>query len=238
MKLTIANPYWDLYQQVKTLQKEHDPNILQSALVELSSLSRLSFLERSAVQFLIAVRLFANRLLEEKFFVRLREKYAYSAPSPKLLQLIAEHSPLIEIGAGNGYLASLLRAMGADIVALDAFPVEEGHNWFFNTSVFGLPTKKGSSWTTVNKGGAECLEQYSDRVLLLCWPPKNAMALESLTHFRGHQIILIANKSCCADAKFYDLLGNNWHLQLEVKTDSWSMCHTEVMEIYSRDADS
>ncbi len=238
MKLTIVNPYWDLYQQVKTLQKESEPKILQQALTELSSVSRLSLLDRSALKFLIRFRLYLNRLLEEKFFVRLREEYAYSAPSPKLLQLIAEHSPLIEIGAGNGYLASVLRAMGADIVALDAFPVEEGQNWFFNTSVFGLPTKKGSSWTTVIKGNAASLEEYSDRVLLLCWPPKNAMAIESLTHFKGRQIILIANKSCCADAKFYDMLDKNWHLQLEVKTDSWAMCHTEVMEIYSRDADS
>jgi len=133
LKLTIANPYWDLHQQVKALQREHDPKILQTTLTELNSLSRLSFLDRSAVKFLIKVRLFANRLLEEIFFVRLREKYAYSAPSPKLLRLIAEYSPLIEMGAGNGYLASLLRAMGADIVALDAFPVEEGNNWFFNT---------------------------------------------------------------------------------------------------------
>lgn len=237
MKYTIANPYWDFYLQVKALQREHDPKILQPTLNELSSLSRLNFLECCAVKFLIEVRLFANRLLEEKFFVRLREKYAYSAPSPKLLQLLVEHSPLIEMGAGNGYLASLLRTMGADIIAMDAFPVEEGHNWFFNTSIFGLPTKQGSSWTTVIKGNAASLEEYSDRALLLCWPPKNAMAIESLTHFKGHKIILIANKSCCADAKFYDMLDKNWHLQLQVKTDSWAMCHTEVMEIYSRDAD-
>ncbi len=237
MKLTIANPYWDLHQQVKALQREHDPKILQTTLTELNSLSRLSFLDRSAVKFLIKVRLFANRLLEEIFFVRLREKYAYSAPSPKLLRLIAEYSPLIEMGAGNGYLASLLRAMGADIVALDAFPVEEGNNWFFNTSVFGFPTSRGSSWTTVIKGNAASLDEFSDRVLLLCWPPRNAMAIESLTHFKGHQIILIANKSCCANAKFYDMLDKNWHLQLEVNTDSWAMCHTEVMEIYCRDAD-
>jgi len=238
LKLTIANPYWDLYQKVKTLQKEHDSKILQQAFNELSSASHLSFLDRSVVKLLIGFRLYINRLLEEKFFVRLREEYAYSAPSPKLLQLIADHSPLIEMGAGNGYLASLLRAMGADIVALDAFPVEEGHNWFFNTSIFGLPTKKGSSWTAVVKGNAANLEEYSDRVLLLCWPPKNAMATDSLTHFRGRHIILVANKSCCADAKFYDLLRKNWHLQLEVKTDSWIMCHTEVMEIYSRDTDA
>ena len=238
MKLTIDNPYWALYQQVKTLQQEHDPRVLQPILTELSSISRLSFIDRAAIKFLIAVRLFADRLIEEKFFVLLREKYAYSAPSPKILQLIAEHSPLIEMGAGNGYLTSLLRAMGADIVALDAFPVEEGHNWFFNTNVFGLPTRKGSSWTAVSKGNAVSLEEYADRVLLLCWPPKNAMAAESLTHFKGHQIILIANKSCCADAKFYDLLDKNWNLQLEVKTDSWVMCHIEVMEIYSRNADS
>lgn len=234
MKFTTANPYWDLYQKILLLQNEHDPKILRLAMAELVSASSLGFFDRLAIKFLIGVRLYSNRLLEEEFFVRLREKYAYSAPSPKLLQLISDHSPLVEIGAGNGYLASLLRAMGTDIVALDAFPVEEGKNWFFHTSFLGLPTKKGRSWTEVNKGEAANLGNYSDRTLLLCWPPKNSMATDSLVYFQGKKIILIANKSCCAEAKFYDLLEKNWLLQLAVETDSWSMCHTEVMEIYCR----
>ncbi len=47
-------------------------------------------------------------------------KYSWALPNEELLTEIASRSPIIEIGAGNGYWASLLSKKGADIIALCA----------------------------------------------------------------------------------------------------------------------
>ena len=172
-------------------------------------------------------------MIEEIFFVRLREQFAYSVLSPEMLNIIAGYSPLVELGAGNGYNAWLLQQMSAEITALDAYPVEEGKNWFFDTR-FGLPTRLGHSWTKVQKGDSKALEAYPDHTLFLCWPPKNSMAQLSLTHFVGNKLIFVGNKPCCANAPFYKALAENWKLEFSTATGSWDSCHQEVLAVYSQ----
>jgi hypothetical protein len=45
-----------------------------------------------------------------------------------MLATVCGYSPLVEIGAGNGYNDWLLQQMGAEVVAFDAFPVEASYN--------------------------------------------------------------------------------------------------------------
>jgi|AGTN01.1.fsa_nt_gi hypothetical protein len=171
--------------------------------------------------------------VEDLFFSVLRERFSYSVLSPEALELVAAASPFIELGAGNGYVAWILRQIGVDIVALEAFPVEEGRNWFFNTK-FGLPAKGGRSWTEVEKGTAKDLTRYSDRTLLLCWPPRNRMASNALRFFSGDKLALVIEKSCCANKSFFRELEQNWTLQYSYPTGSWSSCHAETFEVYTR----
>mmetsp|Transcript_7858 Transcript_7858/g.19988 ORF Transcript_7858/g.19988 Transcript_7858/m.19988 type:complete len:164 (-) Transcript_7858:188-679(-) len=46
-------------------------------------------------------------------------KYAWAIPDQRAIRIIANFSPLVEIGAGKGYWAMLLRQAGADVLALD-----------------------------------------------------------------------------------------------------------------------
>ena len=232
-RTSVDHPYWILYQKLVNLRDK--PNSIQSRakLVELVRECDLGTLDKWFVTFLFYCRSVSNQSLERRFFLRLRERYAYSALSPAILDIVARHSPLVELGAGNGYLSSLLQKMGADLVPLDAYPVEEGNNWFFNTR-FGLPRKGTQSWTRVHKGGAEELAQYKDRALLLCWPARSRMAVDALDNFSGCTTILIADKTCCGNPAFYRKLTNDWQLGLSLDTGSWSGCHKEVLEVYTR----
>lgn len=52
--------------------------------------------------------------------------YAFAVPTAAAIEVLKQHSPLVEIGAGTGYWASLLQKAGGDIVALDSQPTDSG----------------------------------------------------------------------------------------------------------------
>ncbi len=227
------HPYWTLYQKLVLFRDEPASKESIAKLFEISRECNLGIFDRWVVKLLLYCRSLSNKALEERFFIKLREHFAYSVLSPAILDIVARYSPLVELGAGNGYTANILQKMGADLVPLDAYPVEEGKNWFFNTR-FGLPRKGTQSWTKIKKGGAEELVQYQSRALLLCWPARSRMALDALDNYAGYTTILIADKTCCGSAAFYKRLSRDWQLELSVDTESWNACHKEVLEIYRR----
>ena len=51
--------------------------------------------------------------------IPIRERYAWACPDSRALRALASCGPLVEVGAGHGYWASLLRARGADVLAFD-----------------------------------------------------------------------------------------------------------------------
>jgi hypothetical protein len=89
--------------------------------------------------------------------------YAWAIPSEEALDLIAQHGPIVEIGAGTGYWARLLAGRGVDIICYDMYPpiVDELNGWHDKAGLF----------YPVNGGGPEIAAEHPDRTLLLCWPP-------------------------------------------------------------------
>jgi len=114
-------------------------------------------------------------------------RYAWAVPDERALRIIKHFSPVIEIGAGKGYWAKLLRQREVDILAFDKF--------VFNISKTGSSTKRYQKChSEVLEGGPEVLlgSQANDRTLLLCYPDdRESMAIVSLENFRGDIIIYI-----------------------------------------------
>ena len=54
---------------------------------------------------------------EEAYLFGLAQRFAYVLPEPHLLDVIRRYPPLVELGAGTGYWAYLLRLTGADVIA-------------------------------------------------------------------------------------------------------------------------
>lgn len=87
----------------------------------------------------------------------------------------------MEIGAGNGYWAWLLRQMSVDILAFDANPpLGEGHTNEYSRNALA----DGQAWTEVLPGGPEQAALHADRTLFLCWPPRDTMAFETIEAYR------------------------------------------------------
>jgi len=116
----------------------------------------------------------------------LRSKYAWAVPDSRALSILRQFSPLVEIGAGKGYWASLLQARGADILPYDIRGCPDG--W----GEPGAITYKNDWWTRVHKGGPAMLKkkESAGRSLFLCYPDEDeSIAVQCLAHFCGEYII-------------------------------------------------
>jgi hypothetical protein len=92
---------------------------------------------------------------------RLVAKYAWAIPNEEALETIAKYGPIVEIGAGNGYWAFLLRSMGVEVKAFDLQTNLKANRFFEPTRDRDEP----KHWTKVEQGGSEKAQQYSDHSL-------------------------------------------------------------------------
>jgi len=100
-------------------------------------------------------------------------KYAWAIPNERALNILAEFSPLIEVGCGKGYWAGLLRQMGVDIICYDK-------------------KRSSNAWTNVEVGGPKVLRKAiaQERTLFLCYPDDSTnLAMQCLENFSGEYII-------------------------------------------------
>jgi hypothetical protein len=115
----------------------------------------------------------------------LAQRYAYVLPNHASLAMLADLGPLVEIGAGTGYWAQRLRALGVDVVALDQAPPDGDI-----ANRYHAPTP---TWGEVLRGDHTALSAYAERALFLCWPPLFSPLGECLSFYNGKTIAVIGD---------------------------------------------
>lgn len=159
---------------------------------------------------------------ERKQFVR---KYAWAVPNMAAINEIARHGKVVEIGAGSGYWAYLLREHGVDVVAYDEKPYE--NKWCNNI------------WTDIEKGDADSGQNHPNRTLFLCWPPyETPMAYDAVkAHMEagGRKVIYIGEGygGCTGDDDFHDLMETEYECISTVHIPQWYGIH-DCLSIYQR----
>ena len=152
--------------------------------------------------------------------------YSWAIPDGAAVEALCALGPLVEVGAGSGYWASLVDAAGGDVVAYDIHPPSEGENSFGHRH----------EWFPVLPGGPERAGEHSDRALLLCWPPyASSFALECLEAYRGTTVAYVGEGrgGCTADDAFHDRLEECWNLTGTVRIPTWPATH-DRLEIWTR----
>lgn len=160
-------------------------------------------------------------LSEERYGIV--RKYSFAIPDDTALEIIASHAPIVEIGAGSGYWAHLLRERGVDIIAYDK--VLKNNPYGFNMT-----------WTEIKYGTPGHLILHPDRSLLLCWPDYNdSFALRAIRKYPGDTIVYIGENygGCNGNDKFFDELEINWELIQEHLVNQWPGIH-DSMKIFTR----
>lgn len=166
------------------------------------------------------------------------QKYAHAIPTRSALNAIASFAPIVEMAAGTGYWASLLRAQGVYVLCYDRNPPGQpgaGENHFHAGSV---------CWTAVLQGDDSAIDLHPLRTLLLCWPPPNSdMPIGALTRYRGTHFIYIGElpedenghlffthlgkpmrKGVTIKPEFFAELRRSWDLLEQVELPHWEIC--------------
>jgi hypothetical protein len=156
-------------------------------------------------------------------------RYAFAIPTDAALSVLARFAPIVELGAGTGYWAYLLRRRGVDCLAFDAAPPDRSPNPHRFISF---------TWTEVQRGGIEVLRDYSYRALLLCWPAyRDPFASHALAAYAGTTLLYIGESvgGHTADDAFFAQLERDWLPVLEVQLPNWPGT-TDRLVVYQRRA--
>lgn len=143
------------------------------------------------------------------------EMYAWAIPNKEAIDVLLEHSPLIEIGAGRGYWAALASSAGADIIAFDSDPPDKGgvNKWHRQPGMF----------FDVGRADLEVARVHPDRTLFLCWPPYDSdVALRTLRNYKGSTVIYVGDDGHGAGTpQFYTELATGFTLKQVVDIPRW-----------------
>ena len=141
-------------------------------------------------------------------------RYAYAVPTHEALEVVARYSPLVEMGAGTGYWASLLAERGVDIVCHDKFPPSGSARFF-----------------PVTPADPAVLADHGDRALFLCWPPHGLpFAADCLQAYPGETVVYIGERAggACATDAFFTRLEAEFELASETTLPSWWGYHDQL----------
>jgi len=136
----------------------------------------------------------------------------------KLVNVLADKGSILEIGAGFGLWAALLKANGLDVVATDPF---------LSHGLDNVASSQRSSKTytdVVCMDHLKAIETYNTPCLFLCWPSyDDSFAAEALTAFQGKYLIYIGERSggCTANDEFFEILDDNWSRLEYISIPSW-----------------
>ncbi len=159
-------------------------------------------------------------------------RYAFAIPTDEAVAAVAALSPLVEIGAGRGYWAHLLREAGADVLAFDTYPPRYADSGWWRPG-------DGEPWTRILRGGPERAGRYPDRTLFLCWPPyasgMAARALRAYDRAGGRRLAYVGEDAggCTGDRAFHAALERDWRAERDVDLPRWSGVH-DHLTIYRR----
>lgn len=141
-------------------------------------------------------------------------RFAYAVPNGEALEALAAHGPILEIGAGSGYWASLLRLGGVEVLAYDKYALGANAAGVATNEYFNADAKP---FTHIERGSDNVVRKHPGHTLFLCCPPPGEpLALNCLNQFRGKRVAVIGDVSYCATMEFFQKLHNDWEFEEEV----------------------
>jgi len=91
---------------------------------------------------------------------KLRKRFSYAIPNKRAIEKICELSPIVEIGAGNGYWANLVENNGGKVVCYDKKPNPKKNGY----------SDRNSAFHNIKRGDESSVKLHSNKTLFLCWP--------------------------------------------------------------------
>lgn len=126
--------------------------------------------------------------------LEVRREYGWSIPSQAAVERLASLGPLLEIGGGTGYWASLIREAGGDIKCFNSGEWRDDLSTMPQGEHLQCGVGHEARFGEVLAGGPEQIALHPDRALVLMWPDylgQGAFGLECLEAFEGETLLLV-----------------------------------------------
>jgi len=192
----------------------------------LARLCKESLLTGNIDRTLEIMNIWLDTISARDLFVKL---FAWAIPDKNALYKIKNFvgdNKVLEIGAGNGFWASLLSTIGVlNLIAVDIF--SPGY----------LFSPENTFYPIINMSSDEALIKHSDAdTLISIWPPYDEpMATNALRAFTGSKFVYIGEGwgGCNADDDFFRELELNWILVETIKIKTWEYIY-DSLKLYTR----
>lgn len=159
--------------------------------------------------------------------VFLRQKYAWSLPTAEALEALQRKAPLLEVGAGKGYWASLLRERSVDILAFDSEFQLDG----------GASTATTKFCEVLEGRGPQAVQEHqAGRTLVLMWPDYLGLGtygLECLEAYEGKELILVGEWRTSTFGSYAPGIshhGQSFSVEFQQKVET-DFCLVETIEL-------
>eukprot|EP00730_Choanoeca_flexa_P017681 TRINITY_DN8546_c0_g1_i1.p1 TRINITY_DN8546_c0_g1~~TRINITY_DN8546_c0_g1_i1.p1 ORF type:complete len:286 (+),score=35.41 TRINITY_DN8546_c0_g1_i1:2-859(+) len=152
---------------------------------------------------------------------RYLDEYGCAKWTPEALSVIAELSPLIELGAGQGQWQKALSEVGANAIAFDNESTLQPSDQPVGKVTFGDESK---------------LPWYPLRTLLLVYPPDNDMAVRALQTYTGDYLVYVgeARGGVNTNNDFFDKLEQEWDCVIKQRLDPFPRCYEQLFILRRR----
>jgi hypothetical protein len=139
-----------------------------------------------------------GRNIRKEYFV---SNYAWAIPDRQAIKTLKELAPLVEIGAGTGYWASLVEKEGGEVIAFDIDPPE--------------PT-----YTPVIEQDHMTVKNHPDKTLFMCWPSyAEDWTAEAVEMYDGDTLVYVGEGEggCTGSSRFHRVVGEEFGLADETQ---------------------
>lgn len=135
------------------------------------------------------------------------EEYSWAVPSEEVLLYLSEFESLTEVGAGNGYWASLLAEQGVDVTAFDKTVPEDTY----------YPVEERDIFDAMKAGIAK-------EPVLMVWPPCHKEVAAATVKKKPSHVLYIGERrgGCTATSAFFDLIEDQYGLVAKIDLPSYA----------------
>lgn len=125
----------------------------------------------------------------------------FTIPNQALIRHLAA-APLVEIGAGTGYLSALANQAGGDAIATDRMePAHQNRRYYFVTGAHFAGQ--------IALRAVEAVKDFPERDVLCSWPdPRSNWLNGALRAMKpGRTLTLLINRGCCGNEALWNVLA-------------------------------
>jgi hypothetical protein len=156
------------------------------------------------------VELTIQRHMQRDLFIR---EYGFAIPCKDIFDQMLELGPMVDIGAGSGYLTSLARLAGVDIIGTD---IQGGINKYRFTV---------ARWdqAQVKMAGKTAVRHYRDRSVFCSWPTyDHTWFRQALRAMRIGQRLLVILEDACSNDDGFDYLSGCFEQEKLINIPAWN----------------